>query len=796
MPSLRSLLATSLLTALVVALAAASAAAAPVTYDGISADGKVALFSTRDQLVPGDTDQETDVYERTFDLTLGEYVTREVSIGPSGGNDTLPALYDGVSEDGEEVFFSTKEGMVPGDKDHREDVYVRNLISNQTFLASAGAGSGQGGEACAAQGCGSGPYDAGFPPGGVPASGGRVFFVTSEKLVAGDKDEAVDVYMRDLATATTVRVSTGDSSCAGSGCGNGAKAIQFLGTDEAGDRAFLVTSESLEAADTDANPDIYAHDLVSGATDLVSAEGDCPTGLNCNPTFGGASADGAHVFFESNEQIAAADEDSSQDVYDWTGSGAPALVSLGPDGGNGPHNATFQGSSADGEEVYFQTSEALVPADKDHVTDVYERAGGTTTLVSAGEPGRGNEELPALFSWASTDGATVVFRTSEQLSSVDTDQGADVYARSGGTTTLVSTGTEASGGDFDAAFAGASDDGLKIFFVTAESLSGQDSDDSSDIYVRSAAATQLVSTGPAGGNGEYSAGLHGVSADGARAFFVTQERLTVDDDFLEEADVYGWSSGVTLLVSVKNDATLVLGPPPPTLEATDPSSPGVSTQPRVIGQSTPGALIKIYSTSNCSKEPVAQGSADELASPGLLVVPVALGSTTEYRATAEAEGIVSVCSKPIAYKQETPAPPPVEEGGGTGGTTEGGDDGGGSVSGGTPASSPSGGSTGGSGSGGSRHGGVAYVAPLVRITFAPGAKTRQRRPTFRFDDSTGQPNTHFFCRIDRARWQACSSPLKVKRLRLGRHVFSVKAVNAVGVAGSSSVRRAFKVVAR
>src|SRR4051795_11407371 len=88
------------------AYSAPNALAAPAFYDGISEDGEVAVFSTSEQMVPGDTDQEPDVYVRAFDGTLGELVTREVSIGPRGGNDTRPARYDGLSPDGTKVFFS------------------------------------------------------------------------------------------------------------------------------------------------------------------------------------------------------------------------------------------------------------------------------------------------------------------------------------------------------------------------------------------------------------------------------------------------------------------------------------------------------------------------------------------------------------------------------------------------------------------------------------------------------------------------------------------------------------------
>ena len=769
------------LTAVSLAAGATQALASPSIYDGISANGKVAIFSTKDQMVPGDTDHEEDIYERTFDSGLGEYVTREVSIGPRGGNDTLPARYDGISSDGNEVFFSTKERLVPADTDLREDVYVRNLAENRTILASEGNED----------------FDAGFVPGGVPAEGGEVFFATAEKLSLADKDESLDIYVRDIAGETTTLVSAGAASCVLSGCGNGAEAAQFRGTDAFGDKAFFTSSESLDATDTDTSVDIYERDLTAGTTSLVSVAKTCPSdlppGQSCDPNFGGSSPDGSHVFFETNERLSEQDTDSSQDVYDWSGSGMPTLVSTAPGTGNGPINVTFAGSSADGSAVYFQTSERLLPAvDEDESQDVYRRMGGVTTLISAAEPGHSDEEIPAEFRWAPPVGPpnVVIFTTTEALSNKDGDAAQDVYMRSGGETTFLSTGTEGSGGEFDAAFAKASDDGSRVFFITAESLSKEDTDSSPDIYVHSPTGTNLVSTGSIGGNGANSAGLHGVSSDGSLAFFVTEERLAVDDDFAAagEDDVYMWSPTGTLLVSVQNSSELVLGPPPPSLERTAPASPDASTTPAIIGQAASEALVKIYTSFDCSGQPVSQGSAEELAAPGLTVtVPVPLGTTTNFRATAETGGIVSACSTPISYKQETPAPPGEGEGEGGGGGTGGGGTGG------TGGTGSAGGTGGGSGGGGS-HSGIAYVAPLARITFGPAAKTRQRRPSFRFVDSTGQPGTRFFCRIDKKHWSKCNSPTKVKPLAPGRHVFSVKAVNAVGTPGPGPVKRAFKVV--
>ena len=89
--------------------------------------------------------------------------------------------------------------------------------------------------------------------------------------------------------------------------------------------------------------------------------------------------------------------------------------------------------------------------------------------------------------------------------SADTDTALDVYERAGGQTTLVSTGPTGGNGAFDAFFAGASADGTRVFFGTAESLVSADTDTTVDVYERAGGQTTLVSTGPTGGNGIFDA---------------------------------------------------------------------------------------------------------------------------------------------------------------------------------------------------------------------------------------------------------------------------------------------------
>ena len=70
-----------------------------------------------------------------------------------------------------------------------------------------------------------------------------------------------------------------------------------------------------------------------------------------------------------------------------TTSGVTTLVSAGSTGGNGAFNARFAGATPDGSHIFFETNEKLVASDTDGSQDVYERFGGATTLISTGPSG-------------------------------------------------------------------------------------------------------------------------------------------------------------------------------------------------------------------------------------------------------------------------------------------------------------------------------------------------------------------------------------------------------------------------
>ncbi|HEX6689484.1 MAG TPA: hypothetical protein VF085_12610 [Solirubrobacterales bacterium] len=779
-----------------VALGASSALAADARYEGASADGKVAFFSTTEQLVSGDTDTRTDVYVRHFDAGVGEggaFVTRIVSLGPTGGNNASNATFDGASTDGQRVFFSTRERLTAGDTDNFSDVYMRDLKAKATTLVSGGA---------------NGPFDANFV--GMSGDGGRVFFSTREKLSGDDSDDSFDVYVRAIGAPGLIeRVSQGATACAPA-CGNGAADASFLGASSDGTEVAFGSSEPLTGLPS-AVQRIYLRDIgepSSETTRLVSPSGTCPEGKtakDCEPSFGGISVDGSHVFFETSAQVTGDDTDKAQDVYAWSG-GSVTRASTGPDGGNveANANALFSGSSPDGSAVYFETGEQLDPvADTDASQDIYGRdlGAGETTLVSRGEaacqPGCGNGGFNATVvrrdnvpNGVTVDGADtrVLFSTKEKLTSDDTDASFDIYARElpAGQTVRVSRGAAAcepgcGNGAPDASFTASSSDGLRAFFVTDESLDGEDLDSGAkDIYERNleTATTTRISRGdgsicasPPCDNGSKDAQLHGISADGTVAFFVSEERLTADADVSNDDKVYSRSGTTTRLISAGNPAGLQLGPPAPILAGTTPESPAASTSPKVFGSAEAESFIKLYETDDCSGEPVATGDAATLAEPGIGVA-VESGVTTRFRATAEADGFVSPCSNEVSYRQRG------EESlhSGAGGSSPVVDHGLGALP--EPV----------------LHREDAIQVPQTRITFGPAFKTRVRRPVFRFTDATGQVGTSFICELDRHRWHPCSSPTQLRKLAPGEHVFRVKGVNVDGVWEAKPTRRVFKLV--
>jgi Tol biopolymer transport system component len=168
----------------------------------ISGDGNVVAFeSFATNLVTNDINGEGDVFIKTW-LAPTPSTTR-VSVEETGDldSDGDPDNTNGtssepsISADGRFVaFLSLATDIVAGDNNNETDIYVRDTLFNINERASVTA---QGGE----------PFD----PCQSPVMSGDGRFVTFESnspdLVLGDTNNAPDIFLRDLVSNTTIRIS-------------------------------------------------------------------------------------------------------------------------------------------------------------------------------------------------------------------------------------------------------------------------------------------------------------------------------------------------------------------------------------------------------------------------------------------------------------------------------------------------------------------------------------------------------------------------------------------------------------
>ena len=433
----------------------------PAEIAGHSGDARRVLFFTDEALVPADEDAARDLYA--------------VAGGPpvvlTGGEDDVPVDRVLVSADATRAFFTTAERLSAADTDDAADVY-ESAGGGITLLSDGG--------------------DPAVPVGVVAVSrdGSRVLMLTDAKLTAEDTDAESDLYLRQ--GGATKLVSTGPSG------GNGLFDTQFEGLSPDGTQVYFSTDESLVPAD----PDDVSRDLYVREGDDTRLLSTGPTATSAPFAQGfGAAMEGV-AFFSTQEALVAEDQDEASDVYRYE-DGVATLVSTGTE----DLFAAYRGASEDGEVVFFSTVEQLAAADDDAAEDIYARRGATTTLVSTG-PEAGGDHFAELLA-TTPDGSHAYFQTDEGLVAADDDGAPDIYERAGGVTTLVTTGpvTTSSPEDFEK-FA-VSDDGSRAFFVTQEQLVPGDLDGTVDLYERSAGKTTLIT--PGGDDAEYE--LAGLSAD-------------------------------------------------------------------------------------------------------------------------------------------------------------------------------------------------------------------------------------------------------------------------------------------
>ncbi|MGB0121191.1 MAG: hypothetical protein WBP55_09600 [Solirubrobacterales bacterium] len=393
---------------------------------------------------------------------------------------------------------------------------------------------------------------------GLSRDGKTVFVSTAYKLTPDDVNKEHDIYelhggQTNLLTSGTPTDETPEPTFNSSN--------SYLDNPSAGDRIFVRSSPFSDpnhcAAFYEYGPDGTRQ--LAEATRWTPAFADYQ---NCeNPTYGGVSKDGSHFFYMVSEikklyvdwwPEPFGENPGCQRIHQVTDAGDSVVTDYTP---TPPENRCFSyiygDSSSDGKSVLFSTNAPLSNEDTDLREDMYIRdPAGTPHLVSAG-PKLPLEAMPpyerdtplAL----SSDGTRAVFVTHSPLSLADRDQALDVYASEiGGQPELVSTGPADSHAEVQIPSREAvsqlqvdvSDDARSVAFESDQQLTGNDTDGSVDVYVRSNGTTSLNSITAFAGNGNKKARLVGLSGDGASVAYLTRERMVETDLDNAETDFF------------------------------------------------------------------------------------------------------------------------------------------------------------------------------------------------------------------------------------------------------------------
>ena len=407
-------------------------------------------------------------------------LTDRVSVGTDGieGDDDVWSRPASISDDGRLVAFgSFATNLVPeGGEPGVEDIFVHDRATGITEQVSV-AGDGTPGD------------DQSWWP-SMSGDGRFIAFASAAtNLVPDDTNERWDVFVHDVQTGATERVSVASDGTQGAN-------VSFWPSisPDGGFVAFVSAANNLVPGDT-AFQDIFVHDRAAGTTERVSVG---PGGASSNAHSRGPaiSADGAFVAFHSSATNLVEGDTNGDDeavfVHDRaTGTNERVSVTSEETHVSGLGNNTWTPSiSADGRFVAFtHSSSQLVQGDNGSFWDIFvrDRQAGTTERVSVASDGsqaNGNSNSASI----SDDGRFVSFDSvASNLVPADTNGAGDVFVhdRATGATERVSVATDGAEADDWSFPATITPDGRFVAFRSiASNLVAGDRNGWNDVFVR------------------------------------------------------------------------------------------------------------------------------------------------------------------------------------------------------------------------------------------------------------------------------------------------------------------------
>jgi len=272
----------------------------PKGYSGgflsVSANGRYVVFSSDSPiLVAGDTNSSTDLFVRD---TVTNTTTRiSVDSNENQALYTFSGVIDSrqlsITPDGRYVAFgSTAFNLVPNDIYATSDIFVRDTMAGTTEVISTDSN----GNLPKVTGY---SYGESLNPQITPDGRYVVFGSYAPNLVPNDTNRAFDIFVKDRQTGKTTRVSTDSNDNQGmNGKSSSSPSISADGRYVAFESEFT----NLVPGDTNGVADVFVKDMLTGSTTRISVglNGQQSNGASYGVVSGPSiSADGRYVAFAS-----------------------------------------------------------------------------------------------------------------------------------------------------------------------------------------------------------------------------------------------------------------------------------------------------------------------------------------------------------------------------------------------------------------------------------------------------------------------------------------------------------------
>jgi hypothetical protein len=311
----------------------------------ISGDGRFVVFtSVASNLITTDTNGTDDVFVR--DRQTG--TTRRASVATSGLQANNFSIAAGISGDGRYVLFSSPAtNLVGNDSNSQYDVFRYDQLTGTTLRVSLSTTGTQGSS-----------HSLGTD---ISSDGRLVAFVSAApNLVPGDTNGFEDVFVRDVQTSTTTRVSIGPGGAQGNGDSLGGRL-----SDDGRFVAFVSRGTTLDAG---GGRGVFLHDRQSSTTSPVSVI-PATTAVSLMPDGANISGNGRYVCFSAYGVSRIFDNL----LFDRL-TLAKSRVSVANSGAGGNQASSNCSVSGDGTIAAFESSASnLIAGDTNALPDVFVR---------------------------------------------------------------------------------------------------------------------------------------------------------------------------------------------------------------------------------------------------------------------------------------------------------------------------------------------------------------------------------------------------------------------------------------